>query len=342
MPQIEISAPLSVLDDSGRPVNFGWARSPVFNYTTPLPRTPARRTTASDRYIVFSPTHMLTMQALDNGYLGYVGVSVISLKDKKRSTQYYYIPFPMGSLNLPDSSEKGSVRIRRKNFFLEFTVMGGGIRIIRLDFPKFGHHRYLRGELVLTPLPGAESLVTHMPWPRQKNAFNLTRRSPWFSTEGVIQFGIAEIIFSQGKGWGILDWNRGSRPNSDVRWWASACGYAGDARVGFSVGYGGADSSLGTENAFFLNGRIHKLDQVTFHLTPADWMEPWRFTSNNNRLEMTFHPFQERVERNRMLFHSLNRRQIFGSFSGKVILDDGAPLLFHDLAGVAERRKTIR
>jgi hypothetical protein len=108
------------------------------------------------------------------------------------------------------------------------------------------------------------------------------------------------------------------------------------------VGYNGADSSLGTENAFFLNGRIHKLDQVTFHLTPADWMAPWRFASNDNRLEMTFHPFQERVERNRMLFHSINRRQIFGSFSGKVILDDGTPLLFHDLAGVAERRKTIR
>jgi hypothetical protein len=342
MPQIEISAPLSVLDDSGRPVNFGWARSPVFNYKTPQLRTPARRTTASDRYIVFSPTHMLTMQVLDDGYLGYVGVSVISLKDKKRSTQYYRFPFSLGSLNLPDSSEKGSVRIQRKKFFLEFTVMDGGIRIIRLDFPKFGHRHYLRGELVLTPLPGAESLVTHMPWARQKNTFLLTRISPCFYTEGVIQFGITEIIFSQGKGWGILDWNRGSRPRSDVRWWASACGYAGDDRAGFSVGYSGADSSLGTENAFFLNGKIHKLDQVTFHLAPADWMEPWRFSGNDNRLEMTFVPFQERVERNRMLFHSLNRRQVFGTFSGKVILDGGAPFLFHDLTGVAERRKSVK
>jgi hypothetical protein len=342
MPQIEISAPLSVLDDSGRPVNFGWARSPVFNYTAPLLRTSARRTVASDRYIVFSPTHMLTMQVLDDGYLGYVGVSVISLKDKKRSTQYYNFPFSLGSLNLPDSSEEGSVRVQRKKFFLEFTVMDGGVRIIRLDFPKFGHHRYLRGELVLTPLPGAESLVTHMPWTRQKTAFILSRRSPCFCTEGVIQFGISEVVFSQGKGWGILDWNRGSRPPSDVRWWASACGYAGDDKVGFSVGYSGADSSLGTDNAFFLNGKIHKLDQVTFHLAPADWMKPWRFSGSDNRLEMTFVPFQDRVDRNRMLFHSLNRRQVFGTFSGKVILDNGAPFLFHDLTGIAERRKSVK
>jgi hypothetical protein len=341
MPQIEISAPLSVLDDLGRPVNFGWARSPVFNYTTPLLRTPARRTTASDRYIVFTPTHMLTMQILDGGYLGYVGVSVISLNDKKRSSQYYHIPFPLGTLEMPDSSETGSLRIQRKKFFLEFTIMESGARIIRLDFPKFGHHRYLRGELVLTPPPLAESLVTHMPWLSDKNAFILTRRSPWFCTEGVIQFGIAEIIFSQGKGWGILDWCRGSRPRSNVRWWASACGHAGEDNIGFTVGYGSADSSLGTDNAFFLNGRIHKLDQVTFHLTPANWVEPWHFTSNDNRLEMTFTPIQERIERKRMLFHSLNCRQVFGSFSGKVILDDGVPLEFHDLTGVAERRKSV-
>jgi hypothetical protein len=341
MPQVEISAPLSILDDSGRPVNFGWARSPVFDYKTLLLRTPARKTVASDRYIVSAPAHIIAMQALDDGYLGYVGVSLIFLKDKKRSTQYYFIPFPLGSLNLPDSSEKGSVKIQRKKFFLEFTVMDGGIRIIRLDFPKFGRHRYLRGELVLTPPSGADSLVTHMPWPGRKNAFILSRRSPWFSAEGVIQYGTTEIVFSQGKGWGILDWNRGSRPPSDVRWWASACGYAGEDKAGFSVGYGKADSSLGTENAFFLNGRIHKLDQVTFHLTPADWMRPWHFTGSDKRLEMTFQPFQERVERNRMLFHSLNRRQVFGAFSGKVILDNGDPFFFHDLAGMAERCKSV-
>jgi hypothetical protein len=342
MSQIEISAPLSVLDDLGRPVNFGWARSPVFKYTASQLRTPARRITASDRYIISSPTHLITMQVLDGGYLGYVGVSVISLKDKKRSTQFYHIPFPLGELNLPNSSETGQVRIQKKKFFLEFTVMESGARIIRLDFPRFGHHRYLRGELVLTPPPGAESLVTHMPWPSDRNAFSLTRRSPWFNTEGVIQFGIAEIIFSQGKSWGILEWSRGSRPRSDVRWWASACGHAGENRIGFSVGYGGADSSLGTDNAFFLNGRIHKLDQVTFHLTPANWMESWHFTSNDNRLEMTFIPFQERIERKRMLFHALNRRQVFGVFSGKVILDDNTPLEFCDLTGVAERLKSVK
>ncbi|GHU85482.1 hypothetical protein FACS189473_4500 [Spirochaetia bacterium] len=340
MPQVEISAPLSVLDDLGRPVNFGWARSPLFEFNSQLISGPVGRVTAADRYMLLSPTHMITLEVLDGGYLGYIGVSIISLKDKKRSTQAYTIPFPLGGLALPDRSDRGSVRYKRNKRLLEFTAMEGGARIIRVDFPKFGHHRYLRGEVVLSPLPNAESLVTHQPWLNEKGAFILFRRSPWYVAEGVMQFGTAELIFTRGNGWGIFDWNRGSRPRSDTRFWASACGMVGEDKIGFTVGYGTADADMGTENAFFVNGRLHKLDQVTFHINPANWMESWRFTSNDNRLEMTFVPLQERVERSRILFHSRRRRQVFGSFSGRVILDDGSTLEFRDISGMAERRKT--
>jgi hypothetical protein len=179
-----------------------------------------------------------------------------------------------------------------------------------------------------------------MPWLREKYSFALSRHSPWYTVEGVMQFGTAEFIFTKGNAWGILDWNRGSRPASDFRYWAAACGSAGDRQIGFNVGYGAADSALGTENAFFVDGKLHKLDQVTFHISPASWLEPWRFTSNDNRLEMTFIPHQERVERNQMIFHSLNRRQVCGSFSGKVMLDTQEELEFHHITGIAERRKT--
>jgi hypothetical protein len=340
MPQIEMSAPLSALDDLGRPVNFGWARAPVFQYNASLIRRGAAGITESDRYIIFSSTHLLIFEVLDGGYLGYIGISIISLKDKNRSTQYYIIPFSMGSFELPGSSETGSIRIQQKKSIVDFIVMDGGARILKIDIPKFGHHRHLRGEVVLSPPPGAESMVTHMPWRRGQKAFCLSRRSPWYVAEGVMQFGTAELVFTRGNAWGIFDWNRGVRPRSDLRYWASACGQSGDMQVGFNVGYGSADASMGTENAFFVNGKLHKLDQVTFHISPSSWLLPWRFTSNDNRLEMTFNPHQERFEHNRMFFHSLKRRQVIGSFSGKVVLDDGGELLFKDITGVAERRKT--
>jgi hypothetical protein len=158
--------------------------------------------------------------------------------------------------------------------------------------------------------------------------------------EGVVQFGPLELVFTRGNAWGIFDWNRGVRPRSDARYWAAGCGINKNRQFGFSDGYGSSDSDQGTENAFFLDGKLHKLDQVTFHINPGNWLLPWRFTSNDNRLEMIFTPHQERIQRDRMFFYSLTSRQVCGFFSGKVIDDDGSVMQFRNITGFAERRRS--
>ena len=80
MPQTEIKEPVPVLDEAGRPQNFGWARSPVLIYNPDLLLTPSRKRSESDRYILFSPTHAVLFEILDDGYLGHLFVSIISLK----------------------------------------------------------------------------------------------------------------------------------------------------------------------------------------------------------------------------------------------------------------------
>jgi hypothetical protein len=88
-----------------------------------------------------------------------------------------------------------------------------------------------------------------------------------------------------------------------------------------------------------VDGVLHKLDQVTFHIPLSNWLAPWRFTSNDNRLEMTFTPHQERKESRRFFFYNSTRHQVFGFFSGKVQLDDGTVIEFQRLTGLAERSK---
>jgi hypothetical protein len=337
----EITEPLPLMDEGGKPVNFGWARKPLFEYNPPLlgggPRT---RISGTERYIIFSATHLIVFEVIDGGTLGHVGISIISVKDRRRSTQNIETLLPLGRFELPPDSESGSIRIREKKSALDFILMKGGARIIKVDYPRFGQHRHLRGEVVLTPLPEAQSIVTVSPWRREKYAFRYFRCSPWFITEGVMQFGTAEIYFTRDNAWGIYDWKREIRPRRDIRYWAAACGIADGRLVGFNVGYGSADSAAGTENAFFLDGVIHKLDQVTFHIPPTDWLEEWKFTSNDKRLEMTFVPNQEREERRNLFLHSVRCRQVCGTFSGRVILDDGSFFGFWNITGFAERRKT--
>ena len=339
MAQTEITEAHSVLDESGRSHNFGWARSPYFIYEPSLLKAPRRSITQSDRYILLSPTHLILFEILDDGYLGYFCVSVASMRDKKRNSKTYMTPFPLGSFALPKDSEADSIIYRQKKIQINFANMEKGVRIIKLEIPGFGKNRGLMGKVVLTPLPDAESMVTHMPWRGEKDAFLYSRRSPCYSAEGVIRFGTTEIVFIQGDGWGILDWTRGVRPRSDLGFWAAGCGQIDGRQAGFSVGYNSADSSLGTDNAFFLDGKLHKLDRVSFHI-PSGRNVPWRFTSNDNRLEMIFTPHHERDENHQMFFYSLKRRQLFGSFSGRAVLDDSSEFTFQDIKGITERRKS--
>jgi hypothetical protein len=339
MTQREIITPTSVLDDSGHPQNFGWSRQSSLFYDPALVWAPRRKISEADRYIVFSPTHLAVFEVQDDGYLGHTAVSLISLQDRKRVTQIFQTLFPLGSYEMPPSSQSGGIRYRRYKSVLDLVPMEGGVRIVRADIPRFGHNRTLRCELVLTEPPDAESLVTNMPWRNDKNAFRYSRRSPWYTTEGVIQYGTTEIVFTRGDSWGIFDWHRGVRPRNDIRYWAAGCGLSGGRLVSFSAGYGSEDASGCTENAFFVDGRLHKLDQVTFHIPPVNWLLPWRFTSNDSRLEMTFTPHQERIDRRRIMLYANTRRQVCGFFSGRAILDDGDEVEFQNITGFAERNK---
>ncbi|MDR2313537.1 MAG: DUF2804 domain-containing protein [Spirochaetaceae bacterium] len=338
---LETTENRKIMDGSGKPVTFGWARKPLFEYNPPiLNGIPKTRITEADRYIIFSATHLIVFEVMDGGTLGHVGISIISVKDHRRSTHSIDSFLSLGRFELPRSSDKGSIRIREKKSTLDFILMESGARIIKVDYPRFGNHRHLRGEVVLSAPPNAQSIVTVSPWRREKYAFRYFRCSPWFITEGVMQFGTAEIYFTRDNAWGIYDWKREVRPRRDIRYWAAACGMADGRLVGFNVGYGSTDSSAGTENAFFLDGVIHKLDQVTFHIPPTDWLEEWKFTSNDRRLEMTFTPNQARKEHRSIFLHSVKCRQVCGTFSGKVVLDDGSSLGFWNITGFAERRKT--
>ena len=164
----EVSSSTALLDEEGRPAGFGWARSPLFHYEPGLIRLSRVAVSESDRYLLFCPGHLVILEILDTGFMGYAGVSVVSLTGKERTTQFYRIPLSLGSMGLPVSSETGSVKLSRRKFTLEFAAMNGGARIIKVDAPKFGHHRSLRGEVVLSPPPGAESVVTAMPWRGEK------------------------------------------------------------------------------------------------------------------------------------------------------------------------------
>jgi len=89
MSQNEICRDMPLFDDTGEPINFGWARQEYLSYDRVMVYADRHRITESDRYIVHTPTYMVVFEIKDDGWLGYMGISIISLRDKKRSTQIF-------------------------------------------------------------------------------------------------------------------------------------------------------------------------------------------------------------------------------------------------------------
>jgi hypothetical protein len=75
---------------------------------------------------------------------------------------------------------------------------------------------------------------------------------------------------------------------------------------------------------------------VTFHIDESDYLKPWKFTSNDGRFEMDFEPILDRYGKFNFLVIKSEQHQVFGNFTGRIILDDGSVLNVNRFLGFAE------
>ena len=80
----------------------------------------------------------------------------------------------------------------------------------------------------------------------------------------------------------------------------------------------------------------HKLNQVEFIIDRESFLKPWKFKSNDNRFEMDFQPILDRSGIVNLVIFKSVQHQVFGYFSGKVILDNGVVYEITNLLGFAE------
>ena len=95
--------------------------------------------------------------------------------------------------------------------------------------------------------------------------------------------------------------------------------------------------SSATENVLFYNGRVHKLDDITFHIPEDSYMKPWTFTSSDGRFEMDFEPVLDRAAKIDFKAIVSDQHQVFGRMRGHAVLDDGTVLDVRDMLCFAEK-----
>ena len=66
-------------------------------------------------------------------------------------------------------------------------------------------------------------------------------------------------------------------------------------------------------------------------------MKPWKFKSNDGRFDMIMEPIVDRNTKINVFIIKTDQHQVFGHFSGDLILDDGKRVHVDRILGFAEK-----
>ena len=157
------------------------------------------------------------------------------------------------------------------------------------------------------------------------------------AASGWVEYGGKRYEFDPATDFGTLDWGRGVWTYDNTWYWGSGNAVVNGKPFGFNIGYGFGNTSAATENILFYDGKGHKLDEVTFHIPPDDYLKPWTFSSSDGRFEMTFQPIIDRCALTDVKIIISDQHQVFGKLSGTAILDDGTKLELKDVVCFAEK-----
>ncbi|MFX0060930.1 MAG: DUF2804 domain-containing protein [Candidatus Hermodarchaeota archaeon] len=334
--QNEITNSSDLLNDKGSLIQRGWARDLILNYNREKIGVGWHRIKEWDYYAILTPKYGITITAADLGIMGLFSVVWLDFDAKTFIPDEETRFLTKGKTDLPRTSKNGDLAFKGKKLELLFKRKPES-RILTINFPTFNENKGLKGEIILFQDPNMDSIVVATPWKRNPHAFYYNQKINCMPAEGTVYMGDQEYSFSKRDSFGVLDWGRGVWTYKNTWYWGSASGLVDNIPFGFNIGYGFGDTSAASENTVFYNKKAHKLDQVTFHFDPRDYLLPWKFTSNDGRFEMDFKPLLDRNSTVNLLIFKSVQHQVFGYFTGHAILDDGQKIQVKNLLGFAEK-----
>lgn len=338
--QNELTLETSLLDDGGNLVQVGWSRQPILTpnleKTAVYPRITRFlqfiRMKRWNYFAVFTHSRFFSATLADLGYAGNVFVYTLDFESGQLHEEGLVIPLSKG-LTLANGTT-GTSNYQGKGVRLDFQSSHQAHRI-QVDWPAFHNGRGISADLLLGIPLEHQSMNITIPIPGKRYYYN--HKINCLPASGILRYGDLTQDLRPESSLGQLDWGRGVWQYSSFWNWASASGFLPDGRtIGLNLGCGFGDTSSATENAIILDGRVHKLDQVTFEYNPKDYMQPWKFRDNHNRLALNFVPFKDRLATTHLGIIDSVVHQMFGRYQGQVTGDDGEEIPIHGLVGFAE------
>ena len=163
-----------------------------------------------------------------------------------------------------------------------------------------------------------------------------TQKASPLSIKGSLTTGSGSKDLSSPESWALSDWTCGFMRRETCWNWASTAFTLGDGRsLGMNFSCGVNETSF-TENAFWIDGSMTKVDTVDFSFDKDNLDSPWHILSADKKVDLVFKPEALRRENVNALLIASKFTQLFGVFEGKLVTNDGEVINVNACPGFAE------
>lgn len=122
----------------------------------------------------------------------------------------------------------------------------------------------------------------------------------------------------------------------ETNWrWGSISAQLPEGHFGLNVATGVNETGF-NENAYWLNGSLHRLANINIQFDQFNAKSDWSFSSCDNKLQLTFSPHCARQEHLNLGLIKSNFRQYCGVFNGIIVTENGKELVLNQTPGLAE------
>lgn len=340
--QSEITTAGPLLDARGRLSQIGWSRQPLLDCNLENARFYRLRALQRfrlkrwDYYALFTRTRFFSATLADLGYAGQIFAYTVDLTSGDYHEETLTRPLARG-IHLPRNSTEGVGTFDNGRVRLTFRATPEE-RSWSMAWPSFEGSKGFSAEVTFHLPAQHESMNIVIPIGQRRFYYN--RKVNCMPAQGWVQYGDQRFELRPDESLGSLDWGRGVWEYRSLWVWASASGFLPDSRtVGLNLGGGFGDTSAATENALVLDGRVHKLAAVDIRYDAGDFMRPWRMVSPDDRLDLEFVPFKERLARTSLGVIASEVHQMFGRYHGTAVSDLGERIQIDGLVGFAEEHR---
>ncbi len=338
--QHEVLVKQDLLDNKGKLREPGWAKSQLFNYSRSMIRANPLRIKEWDYYLILNDKHAVALTIADNSYMGLISASVLNFESGFQQTNSVMTLFPNGKFHLPVTSSVGVTEFQNRQMAMRFEPSEGK-RTLECTYKNFYQGKTLKAFFSMDQ-PFEDTMVIATPWKDDPKAFYYNQKINCMPCEGWYELGDERVEFGKSDTFGTLDWGRGVWTRDNTWYWGSGNGWIDGKRFGFNLGYGFGNTEAASENVLFYDGVVQKLESVVFRMPGGnEYLQPWRITSNNQRLIFDFIPVMDRCAYTNALLISSDQHQVFGRISGYAELDNGKRLAVKDLMCFFEKVHNI-